>query len=49
MAKPWIHAVSSAKKFGGVPEDYFDIHNLMDLLILPGKFHHPQEIHQGRF
>lgn len=30
MAKPWIHAVSSAKKFGGVPEDYLDIHNLMD-------------------
>jgi hypothetical protein len=30
MAKPWIHAVSSAKKYGGVPEDYFEIHNLMD-------------------
>lgn len=28
--KPWIHAVSSAKKFGGVPEDYIEIHNLMD-------------------
>jgi hypothetical protein len=30
MAKPWIHAVSSAKKFGGKPEDYIKIHNLMD-------------------
>jgi len=30
MAKPWIHAIFSAKKFGGEPEDYIDIHNLMD-------------------
>ena len=30
MSKPWIHAESSAKKFGGVPEDYIEIHNLMD-------------------
>lgn len=30
MAKPWIHSLSSAKKFGGKPEDYIDIHNLMD-------------------
>lgn len=30
MAKPWIHAESSAKKFGGKPEDYIEIHNLMD-------------------
>lgn len=30
MSKPWIHAQSSARKFGGVPEDYLDIHNLMD-------------------
>jgi hypothetical protein len=30
MAKPWIHAESSAKKFGGKPEDYIKIHNLMD-------------------
>lgn len=28
--KPWIHAISSAKKFGGIPEDYLPIHNLMD-------------------
>ena len=30
MAKPWIHAQSSAKKFGGKPQDYLEIHNLMD-------------------
>ena len=30
MAKPFIHAQSSARKFGGKPEDYLDIHNLMD-------------------
>lgn len=30
MSKPWIHAKSSAKRFGGVPEDYIKIHNLMD-------------------
>lgn len=30
MAKPWIHALSSARKYGGRPEDYIEIHNLMD-------------------
>lgn len=30
MSKPWIHALSSAKRYGGKPEDYMDIHNLMD-------------------
>jgi hypothetical protein len=30
MSKPWIHAMSSARKFGGKPEDYMEIHNLMD-------------------
>lgn len=30
MSKPWIHAESSAKKFGGEPEDYIEIHNLLD-------------------
>lgn len=30
MAKAWIHAVSSARKFGGIPEDYLEIHSLMD-------------------
>lgn len=30
MSKPIIHAISSAKRFGGVPEDYLAIHDLMD-------------------
>jgi hypothetical protein len=30
MSKPYIHAISSAKKFGGVPEDYLAIHDFMD-------------------
>ena len=30
MAKPWVHAESSARRYGGVPEDYLPIHNHMD-------------------
>jgi len=30
MSKPYIHALSSAKEFGGKPEDYMDIHELLD-------------------
>ncbi len=30
MPKPYIHAELSAKQYGGVPDDYLDIHNLMD-------------------
>lgn len=30
MAKPFIHARSSAKKYGGKDEDYVEIHNWMD-------------------
>ena len=30
MSKPFIHARSSARKFGGVPEDYMEIHVFMD-------------------
>jgi hypothetical protein len=30
MSKPYIHAISSARKFGGKPEDYEEIHNFMD-------------------
>lgn len=30
MSKPFIHALSSSKKYGGLPEDYLPIHNLMD-------------------
>ena len=28
--KPMIHARSSARKYGGKPEDYFPIHHFMD-------------------
>jgi len=28
--KPMVHAVSSVRKWGGSPEDYMPIHNLMD-------------------
>jgi hypothetical protein len=27
---PYIHAELSAKRYGGIPEDYLDIHELMD-------------------
>lgn len=30
MAIPYIHAENSAKRYGGKPEDYLDIHELMD-------------------
>jgi len=30
MSKPRIHALSSAKRFGGVPDDYIEIHEKMD-------------------
>lgn len=30
MAKPYIHAQSSAKKYGGDPEDYVGIHDFLD-------------------
>ena len=30
MANPYHHAVSSARKFGGVPEDYQAIHDWFD-------------------
>lgn len=30
MSKPYLHAKSSAKKFGGIPEDYMLIHEFMD-------------------
>lgn len=30
MSKPWIHALSSARRFGGKPDDYIEIHNLLD-------------------
>lgn len=30
MSKPWIHAESSARKFGGEPTDYLEIHSFFD-------------------
>lgn len=30
MAKPYFHAQSSVKKYGGIWEDYMEIHELMD-------------------
>jgi hypothetical protein len=30
VSKPWIHARSSARKYGGTPNDYLDIHEFMD-------------------
>ncbi len=30
MSKPHVHAASSAKKFGGKPDDYIEIHSLID-------------------
>ena len=30
MSKAWVHAQSSAKRWGGKPEDYIDIHERMD-------------------
>ena len=30
MANPMIHSISSAKRFGGKPEDYLNIHILLD-------------------
>ena len=31
MANPYIHSKSSAKRYGGKPEDYMEIHKLLDL------------------
>jgi len=28
--KPYLHAKSSAKKWGGAPEDYLELHDFMD-------------------
>lgn len=30
MANPWHHAVSSARKWGGTPEDYLHVHEWFD-------------------
>ena len=43
--KPYIHAVNSANKFGGKPEDYLPIHNEMD----SSKAHVPDVRHRCVF
>lgn len=30
MAKPYVHALRSVRRWGGVPEDYLPIHDLLD-------------------
>lgn len=30
MSKPYIHALSSQRRWGGEPEDYMEIHDFMD-------------------
>jgi hypothetical protein len=30
VSKPWEHALLSVKKWGGIPEDYIQIHDFMD-------------------
>ncbi len=42
MAKPIFHAINSAKKFGGKPEDYQKIHCKMD----SSKAHYPKMAHR---
>lgn len=43
MAAPYHHAVSSAKKWGGGPEDYLPIHNWFDAT----KAHHADFRHRA--
>ncbi len=43
MAHPWHHAVSSARKHGGTPEDYLPIHEWFDA----SKAHHADFRHRA--
>lgn len=43
MAHPWHHAVSSARRFGGAPEDYLGIHQWFD----QSKAHLPDARHRA--
>lgn len=43
MANPWHHAVSSARRWGGVPEDYLEIHAWFD----ESKAHHADFRHRA--
>ena len=42
---PYHHALSSAKKYGGKPEDYYPFHSVMD----SSKFHEPTFKHRVIF
>jgi hypothetical protein len=41
--KPWLHAIISAKKYGGTPEDYIKIHDFID----SSKAHVPDMRHRA--
>ena len=43
MAHPWHHAVSSARKLGGTPEDYLAVHEWFDA----SKAHHADFRHRA--
>lgn len=30
MAHPWFHSVSSSRNFGGIPDDYLELHSFFD-------------------
>lgn len=43
MAHPFMHAISSAKRFGGAPDDYIEVHNWFDQT----KSHYPDLRHRA--
>jgi hypothetical protein len=45
MSKPYYHALSSAKKYGGEWQDYMEIHELMD----SSKAAFPDNRHRKRY
>ena len=45
MAKPWVHAASSARRWGGVPDDYIAVHEKMDST----KMAHAEVTHRAVF
>jgi len=42
MAKPYIHADASVRRYGGKSEDYLELHELMD----SSKIAHPTNVHR---
>jgi hypothetical protein len=45
VAKPWVHAAASARRWGGVPDDYIAIHEKMDST----KMAHAEVTHRAVF